>query len=104
MIIKNGVEEYSPRQGTGSYPLPPQGWQLAILFAASHDPFSGPYFRIASIAYWLQVGGYNRDMDYASFKIRYYSSGRQFLLPTSLIITSFYVQLLSTAGFYRADK
>lgn len=57
MIIKNGVEEYSPRQGTGSYPLPPQGWQLAILFAASHDPFSGPYFRIASIAYWLQVGG-----------------------------------------------
>lgn len=58
MIIKNGVEEYSPRQGTGSYPLPPQGWQLAILFAASHDPFSGPYFRIASIAYWLQVGVY----------------------------------------------
>ncbi len=42
--------------GTGSYPLPPQGWQRSIRFTASHKPLKGPCLRSASIAYWLQVG------------------------------------------------
>lgn len=42
--------------GTGSYPLPPQGLQRSIRFIVSHNPFHGPYFRSASIAYCEQVG------------------------------------------------
>ena len=49
----------SPRsrlQGTGSYPLPPQGWHFASRFTESHSPFRGPYLRSASRAYCEQVG------------------------------------------------
>ena len=42
--------------GTGSYPLPPQGWHLKRRFRASQEPLKGPYFRKASNAYWLHVG------------------------------------------------
>ena len=42
--------------GTGSYPCPPQGWHLAILFTVSHNPFTGPYFLKASMPYCEQVG------------------------------------------------
>lgn len=44
--------------GTGSYPLPPQGWQLLTRFSANQNPLNGPYFLNASNAYWLQVGVY----------------------------------------------
>jgi len=43
---------------TGSYPLPPQGWQRLIRFIPSHIPFQAPYFFIASSAYCEQVGVY----------------------------------------------
>ena len=36
--------------GTGSYPLPPQGWHLSSLRMVSHDPFMSPCFLSASIA------------------------------------------------------
>ena len=42
--------------GTGSYPLPPQGWQRRILLMASHVPFRGPCFLMACMAYWEHVG------------------------------------------------
>lgn len=42
--------------GTGSYPLPPQGWQRASRRSVSHDPLRGPYLRRASTAYCEQVG------------------------------------------------
>ncbi len=42
--------------GTGSYPEPPQGWHRDILLMVSHPPFNAPYFLMASIPYWLQVG------------------------------------------------
>ena len=44
--------------GTGSYPLPPHGWQLLIRFIDSRPPLSIPYFLIASMVYWEQVGLY----------------------------------------------
>jgi len=50
------VTRHQGDHGTGSYPLPPQGWQRAILFIASHEPLKSPYFLSASNAYWLQVG------------------------------------------------
>jgi len=48
--------EINISHGTGSYPLPPQGWQRSSRRTASHKPFTGPYFRSASTAYWLHVG------------------------------------------------
>ncbi len=42
--------------GTGSTPLPPQGWHLEILFIANHKPLNTPYFFNASAAYCEQVG------------------------------------------------
>jgi hypothetical protein len=45
-------------QGTGSYPCPPQGWQLQIRFPAKYDPFNAPYFLMACTAYSEQVGVY----------------------------------------------
>ena len=36
--------------GTGSYPLPPQGWQRLILFIASQVPLNKPCFFKASAA------------------------------------------------------
>ncbi len=42
--------------GTGSYPLPPHGWQRDKRLTVSHNPFNGPYLRSASSAYWEQVG------------------------------------------------
>ena len=42
--------------GTGSYPLPPHGWQRRMRRMASQEPLMGPYLRRASMAYWLQVG------------------------------------------------
>ena len=44
------------RQGTGSYPLPPQGWQRRMRRTASHSPLKGPCFWMASTAYCEQVG------------------------------------------------
>lgn len=44
------------RQGTGSYPLPPQGWQRRMRRTASHNPLKGPCFWMASTAYCEQVG------------------------------------------------
>lgn len=43
-------------QGTGSYPLPPQGWQRRMRRTASHNPLKGPCFWMASTAYCEQVG------------------------------------------------
>jgi len=34
--------------GTGSKPLPPQGWQREILLIPSHPPLNNPYFFRAS--------------------------------------------------------
>ena len=42
--------------GTGSSPLPPQGWQEAKRFSVSHPPRKGPCFLIASTPYCEQVG------------------------------------------------
>ena len=44
--------------GTGSYPLPPQGWHRNIRFIANQNPLKGPCFFIASIAYCEHVGVY----------------------------------------------
>jgi len=43
-------------QGTGSWPCPPQGLQLAIRFIVSQPPLKAPYFFIASTPYCEQVG------------------------------------------------
>lgn len=42
--------------GTGSYPLPPHGWQRSTRLRASQSPLPGPYFLNASTAYCEQVG------------------------------------------------
>ena len=42
--------------GTGSYPLPPHGWQRSSRRTASHVPLIGPCLRNASSAYCEQVG------------------------------------------------
>lgn len=42
--------------GTGSYPLPPHGLQRKMRFMASHEPFAGPCFLMASMAYCEHVG------------------------------------------------
>jgi hypothetical protein len=44
------------RQGTGSYPCPPQGWQRLNRLTVNHNPLNTPCFFNASIAYWEQVG------------------------------------------------
>jgi hypothetical protein len=36
--------------GTGSQPLPPQGWQRLIRLSANQKPLKGPYFLKASNA------------------------------------------------------
>jgi hypothetical protein len=36
-------------QGTGSYPLPPQGWHLDMRFTLNQKPLNTPYFLNASI-------------------------------------------------------
>ena len=57
-------------QGTGSYPLPPQGLHLRMRLKASHEPFNGPCFLMASTAYCehvgvnLHEGGVNGDMQF----------------------------------------
>ena len=57
-------------QGTGSYPLPPHGWQRDRRLSVSHPPFRGPYLRNASTAYAEHVGvkrhdgGVKGDMQY----------------------------------------
>ena len=38
-------------QGTGSYPLPPQGWQRSSLRTVRYSPLKGPCLRKASKAY-----------------------------------------------------
>ncbi len=71
-ILSSGFEEELIRlnQGTGSQPLPPQGWQLKIRLMASQPPFPTPCFMIASCAYvehvgeYLQVAGSNGEMVY----------------------------------------
>ena len=42
--------------GTGSYPLPPHGWQRQMRLMASHNPLIAPCLFIASIAYCEQEG------------------------------------------------
>ena len=42
--------------GTGSCPCPPHGWQRPSRFIVSHPPLRAPYFRKASIEYWLHEG------------------------------------------------
>jgi hypothetical protein len=37
--------------GTGSYPLPPQGWQRKIRFNVNQNPLKTPCFLNASIPY-----------------------------------------------------
>lgn len=44
--------------GTGSYPPFAKGWHRKILLTAKKLPLKKPYFSIASIAYWEQVGVY----------------------------------------------
>ena len=51
-------EQITFSQGTGSYPFPPQGWQLKIRFKESHPPLKSPCFFKASSVYWEQVGWY----------------------------------------------
>lgn len=43
-------------QGTGSYPLPPQGLHLSMRQMARASPFIGPCFSIACRAYSEHVG------------------------------------------------
>ena len=53
------LSEWAPHSetyGTGSYPLPPQGWHFEILLTASHIPLNAPCFLMASRAYSEQVG------------------------------------------------
>ena len=47
--------------GTGSYPLPPQGWQRRMRLTAKYNPFTGPCFLRACTAYSEQVGVYLHD-------------------------------------------
>ena len=54
--IKSNYYEKVFRYGTGSYPLPPQGWHRRIRRIARYKPLKGPCLRSASTAYWLQVG------------------------------------------------
>ena len=42
--------------GTGSCPCLPHGPQESIRFSVSHPPLKGPYFWMASIPYWEQLG------------------------------------------------
>jgi hypothetical protein len=44
--------------GTGSWPVPPHGWQRAKRLAANQLPRTAPYLAIASAAYAEQVGVY----------------------------------------------
>ena len=55
--------QFSPfnSHGTGSYPLPPQGWHLRIRLTPSHPPLNTPYLSTASTIYWLQVGVNRQD-------------------------------------------
>lgn len=48
-------------QGTGSYPLPPQGWHLSSRLMASHVPLMGPCLMSACRAYSEQVGVKRHD-------------------------------------------
>ncbi len=48
-------------QGTGSYPLPPHGWQRNIRLIARYKPFIGPCFFRACTAYSEQVGVKRQD-------------------------------------------
>ena len=45
-------------QGTGSYPPLENGLQRRILHTAISPPLTAPYFSMASMAYWEQVGVY----------------------------------------------
>ncbi len=49
--VNGGLEAYG-----GSQPLPPHGWQRQIRLMPRQAPRTAPYFRTASIKYWLQVG------------------------------------------------
>lgn len=42
--------------GTGSYPLPPHGWQLKMRFRANQPPLIRPCFLSDSRVYCEQVG------------------------------------------------
>lgn len=42
--------------GTGSYPLPPHGWQRPMRLMVSQNPLNKPYFLKASNPYCEQVG------------------------------------------------
>lgn len=55
-MVNKGV----PLGGTGSYPCPPQGWQLSILRVPMINPLKGPWMRNASRAYSEQVGTYRQ--------------------------------------------
>ncbi len=56
-----GVSGEGLGHGTGSYPLPPQGWQRSRRFTVSHVPRMAPWRRKASRAYWLHVGVKRHD-------------------------------------------
>ena len=48
-------------QGTGSYPLPPQGLHLRMRHIARARPLTGPCFTNACLAYSEQVGVKRQD-------------------------------------------
>jgi hypothetical protein len=48
-------------QGTGSYPLPPQGWQRRMRLMERQSPLTGPCFLSACTAYSEQLGTYLQD-------------------------------------------
>ncbi len=61
MRLKDGQKcddagEFGGGYGTGSKPLPPQGWQRSMRRTASQRPFIGPCFFNASSAYCEHVG------------------------------------------------
>lgn len=51
-----GMKIEQTSHGTGSYPLPPHGWQRKMRRTANQRPLKSPCFCSASIAYCEQVG------------------------------------------------
>lgn len=80
-------DAYIVHYGTGSYPLPPQGWHLPMRLAASQPPLSGPCFLIAPIAYWLQVGAYLQAFGRKGPNVYWYIFTKRINIPLNNCLT-----------------
>lgn len=69
IAFRNGFHN-EQNYGTGSYPLPPQGWHFENLFKPSQKPLKIPCLKIAPFTYSehvglnLQLGGKRGEMLY----------------------------------------